>query len=90
MLPEMFRRMAGVTPPMPAADNAAVRRQLEQLNADIQALQGKTDDESKAKLEQLQRAYTQLKDQLRSAGTDESVVEVKSDAPPPPKPVKKD
>jgi hypothetical protein len=95
MLPPLLRRSAAMQQKPIPVDVTAVTKQLEQLNADIQALQGKTDEDSQAKLRTLQRAYEQLKMQLRGAGDGTDAVkplEVKVPGTDPGKtdPIKKD
>lgn len=94
MLPEMFRRPTGGVAPAPLptqhVDTTAIMKQLEQLGADMAALQNKTDDESKAKLQVLQQQYGELKRQLRSAEAGgQSPDEIKLDTVPAKPPVKK-
>ncbi len=92
MLPEMFRRQPAIVPapqPSPGVDQTAVMQALEQMSAEIAALQGKEDADSKARLQALQTRYEQLKTGLRSrmAPVDrDDAAKEKADTPPPGKP----
>lgn len=95
MLPEMFRRAMTPAPgqdliqqgtvELKPVDNTAAMKQLEQLSAEMAALQGKTDEQSKKRLQALQQQYIDLKVKIRG-GSDEAPVEIKQ---APTEPVKK-
>lgn len=75
-LPAMFQPQVAPIAPM-AIDTAAVEKQLAELTALMTPLQGKTDEESRAKLRELERSYAELKSSLGRGG---AVVEKPIDA----------
>jgi ribosomal protein L29 len=73
----MFQPQA-VAPIAPTTiDTAAIEKQLAELSVVIAELQGKTDDDSRAKLRELERSYAELKAALGRGG---AVVEKPIDA----------
>lgn len=78
LLPAMFKPAAvAVAPGAAPIDVEAVNKRLAEVGAQIAELQGKTDDDSKKKLRQLEQNYGELKALLRGAeDADQRPVEV--------------
>ena len=98
-LPAMFQPQAVAPAPQMAVDAGMIEKQLAELSVVMAELQGKDDDDSRAKLREIERTYAELKATLgRGAAVDKpidadgTVKEVKEEpvkqAPPAP-PVKK-
>lgn len=66
-LPAMFLPAVAPVTPM-AVDTAAVEKQLAELSTLMAQLQGKTDEDSRAKLRELERSYAELKASLGRGG----------------------
>lgn len=76
-LPAMFLPQAAPVVSQTVVDTAAVEKQMAELSAIIAQLQGKDDDDSKAKLREVERAYAELKASLsRGAATVEKPIDV--------------
>ncbi|MFN7671410.1 MAG: peptidylprolyl isomerase [Planctomycetota bacterium] len=76
-LPAMFLPQAAPAVSQAVVDVVAVEKQMTELSAVIAQLQGRTDDDSKAKLRAAESAYAELKAQLsRGSATVEKPVDV--------------
>jgi hypothetical protein len=85
LLPDMFKQSAPVVQPAPIGprvDIAEVTKRLEALQVEMSALQGKTDEDSKRKLQELQDLYGQLKRALRAQEVREAAGETDAVKPP--------